>query len=133
MYDIIELKAKSLEELVQIATDLGISKPKNIPQENLIYEILDKQAIEAATRKESKPQKKQRERIAVAPKAVINVKKDGAVTHRESAPLIKQDRVVQNSENELDIKVKKPAAPSLEIKYVEEPHFYNNVKVQSVP
>ena len=124
MYDIIELKAKSLEELVQIATDLEISKPKSIPQDKLVYEILDRQAIKEASRKEPKPKKKPRERIAVTPKAVISVKKDGAVAHRETEPLVKADRAVQNSENEKDIKSKKPAAPAIEVKYEAEPVFY---------
>lgn len=124
MYDIIELKAKSLEELVQIATDLEISKPKSIPQDKLVYEILDKQAIKEAARKEPKPKKKPRERISVTPKAVISVKKDGAVAHRETEPLVKADRIVQNSENEKEIAPKKPAAPVVEVKYEAEPVFY---------
>lgn len=126
MYDIIELKAKSLEELVQIAADLEIPKPKSIPQDKLVYEILDKQAIQEAARKEPKPKKKPRERIAVTPKAVISVKKDGAVAHRETEPLMKADRVVQNSENEKEITTKKAAAvPAVEVKYEAEPVFYN--------
>ncbi len=124
MYDIIELKAKSLEELVQIAADLEISRPKSIPQDKLVYEILDKQAIKEATRKEPKPKKKPRERISVTPKAVISVKKDGAVAHRETEPLVKMDRTVQNSENEKNIKVKKQVSQPIEMKFEEEPIFY---------
>ena len=130
MYDIIELKAKSLEELLQIATELKISKAKSIPQDKLIYEILDNQAIQAAAKVEEKPKKRQR--ISATPKAVINVKKDGAVTHRESEPLMKVDKVVQSSDNEPNIKPKKQPVP-MERKFDSEPIFFQNEVGEPTP
>lgn len=46
MYDIIELSNKSLEELYAIAEKLKISKPKSFEKDDLVYKILDEQAIQ---------------------------------------------------------------------------------------
>ena len=61
MYDILELSAKSQEDLYAIAKDLNIKKPENIKKEDLIYVILDEQAIQS---NESPKPKKARPRIA---------------------------------------------------------------------
>ncbi|NCA84056.1 MAG: transcription termination factor Rho [Clostridia bacterium] len=45
MYDIIELNGKLLTELKQIAKDLDISKTNNLKKQDLIYKILDHQAL----------------------------------------------------------------------------------------
>ncbi|HZK09419.1 MAG TPA: transcription termination factor Rho [Bacteroidales bacterium] len=45
MYDIIELNGKLLTELKQIAKDLDISKINNLKKQDLIYKILDHQAL----------------------------------------------------------------------------------------
>ncbi|MBP5302123.1 MAG: Rho termination factor N-terminal domain-containing protein, partial [Bacteroidales bacterium] len=61
MYDILELSAKSQEDLYAIAKELNIKKPENIKKEDLIYVILDEQAIQS---NESPKPKKARPRIA---------------------------------------------------------------------
>ena len=63
MYDIIELKSKSYDELLEIAEKLDIAKPKSFSQDDLVYKILDEQAIKASSQPEEKPQKKQRQRV----------------------------------------------------------------------
>lgn len=45
MYDIIELNGKLLTELKQIAKDLNIQKINNLKKQDLIYKILDHQAL----------------------------------------------------------------------------------------
>lgn len=47
MYDIIELNTKSLEDLFEIAKELNIKKAQSYPKEELIYKILDEQAIQS--------------------------------------------------------------------------------------
>ena len=61
MYDILELSAKSQEDLYAIAKELNIKKPENIKKEDLIYVILDEQAIQS---NESPKPRKARPRIA---------------------------------------------------------------------
>lgn len=47
MYDILELNQKSTQELYSIAKDLNVKKPESIAKEDLIYVILDEQAIQS--------------------------------------------------------------------------------------
>jgi len=66
MYDIMELSNKSLEELYVIAENLNVKKVKSFTKDELVYKILDEQAIQGV----NKPiQKKHRNRI-VSPKGI---------------------------------------------------------------
>ena len=57
MYDILELNKKLVSELRQIAKDLKVKKADSLRKQDLIYKILDQQAINAtedtATEKKS--------------------------------------------------------------------------------
>jgi transcription termination factor Rho len=57
MYDILQLQSKSLQELIDIAGKLNIKKPES-KHEDLIYQILDEQAIQGTGRPGPKPVKK---------------------------------------------------------------------------
>lgn len=50
MYDIIELNGKLLPELKQIAKDLDIKKTNNLKKQDIIYKILDHQALNPPTK-----------------------------------------------------------------------------------
>jgi transcription termination factor Rho len=68
MYDIIELNAKLLPDLREIAKELNITKINNLKKQDLIYKILDQQAInppKSDTSKKSDPffDKNQRRRL----------------------------------------------------------------------
>ena len=75
MYNIIQLNDKNLSELQVIAKELGIKKADSFKKEELVYKILDEQAIAGATKKvaaeklkeERKGDKNKRSRTA-APK-----------------------------------------------------------------
>ena len=78
MYNIIQLNDKDLSELQQIAKELGLTKTESLRKEDLVYRILDEQAIVGATKKaasaksgeekkEGQPRKRSR----------ISVKKEG--------------------------------------------------------
>ncbi len=57
MYDILELSKKLLPELKDIAKDLKIKRTESLKKQDLIYKILDQQAIEATeNKKSSKPE-----------------------------------------------------------------------------
>lgn len=69
MYNIFELKAKTLPELKEIATQLGIDIDNNIEPDDLVYTILDEQAISASKSPQGEGKKrKKRTRIAQADK-----------------------------------------------------------------
>jgi transcription termination factor Rho len=56
MYDILELNSKLLPELKEIAKNLGVHKVESFKKKDLIYKILDMQAIKASSEEASKPQ-----------------------------------------------------------------------------
>lgn len=82
MYNIIQLNDKSLSELQTIASELGITKVDSYKKEDLVYRILDEQAILGATKKvaaekqkeERKAEKQKRPRTA-APKKEASAEK----------------------------------------------------------
>ncbi len=72
MYNIIQLNDKDLSELQSIAKELGVTKTDSLKKEELVYRILDEQAIVGATKKaaaeknkEGQPRKGRRSRIPV--------------------------------------------------------------------
>ena len=67
MYNILQLNNKDLNELQEIAAELGIKGTKSLERQDLIYRILDEQAIAGAQKKvaseEAKGDRRQRTRI----------------------------------------------------------------------
>ena len=67
MYNIIQLTNKELSELQEIANEMGIKGIKSLERQDLIYRILDEQAIAGAQKKvaaeEDKNERRQRTRI----------------------------------------------------------------------
>jgi len=92
MYNIIQLNDKNLSELQTIAQELGIKKTDSLKKEELVYKILDEQAIAGATKKvaaeklkeERKVEKQQkRTRVTVkkeSPDKVFTANKNGDLT-----------------------------------------------------
>ncbi len=75
MYDIVELNSKKVAELKEIANELNIPKTDKLLKKDLVYKILDYQAlnpskemIEAETRREKRPGRKKRNVPATASK-----------------------------------------------------------------
>ena len=64
MYNILELRSKSQDELLRIAQELGVKKANSLAPDALVYAILDQQAIVTSVdKKEESKTKKQRARI----------------------------------------------------------------------
>ena len=67
MYNIIQLSNKDLGELQEIANEMGLKGVKSLERQDLIYRILDEQAIAGAQKKvateEGKNERRQRNRI----------------------------------------------------------------------
>src|SRR6056297_1433621 len=81
MYDILELNKKLVSELRQIAKDLNVKKADSLRKQDLVYKILDQQAINAT--EETEPVKKERRNPA---KSSVNddTKKSKASTARDT-------------------------------------------------
>ena len=122
MYNIIQLNDKELSELQTIAQELGIKKTDSLKKEELVYKILDEQAIVGATKKvaadklkeeRKEDQKKKRSRVTPNKKEdkVVSANKNGEVTKtKEAAPAKPQ----QSSKEEGANKAKE--APATEVK-----------------
>lgn len=92
MYDIIELNSKKVAELRQVAKELDIKKADKLKKQDLIYKILDEQALnppakaapsekKPAAKKTNKPAPAKRKPDGVAPKRkrkVVNKTEDQA-------------------------------------------------------
>ena len=68
MYNIFELKSKTLPELKEIASQLGIQVNNNTQAEELVYTILDEQAISASKVSVQNGEGKKRKKEPVLPK-----------------------------------------------------------------
>ena len=55
MYDIIELNAKKVPELKEIAKKLGVNRAEKLKKQDLVYSILDEQALQPGNTKPSTP------------------------------------------------------------------------------
>ena len=74
MYNIIQLNDKNVSELQQIAKELGLKKVDSLQKEELVYRILDEQAIMTATKKVAEAEKKEGQ---PRKRSRISVKKEG--------------------------------------------------------
>lgn len=117
MYNIIQLKEKSLSELQTIAKEMQIKKADSMTKESLVYAILDEQAIVGTTKKvnvvgeEKKTEKKKRQRAVDSKKEVkvISATKEGGVVKKE-------EKVAKETKEQTPQKVEekqetKPATP----------------------
>lgn len=89
MYSIDELELKLLSELKDIADELDIKKHKKLPKQELIYKILDQQAIDPETAKSVKINEQERQRQGIAYEAKTTeepVTTSQTVTAKESTP-----------------------------------------------
>ncbi len=80
MHDILELNSKLLLDLRQIAKDMGIRRVESYKKQDLIYKILDEQAIQASgrktqTSKPAEPVKTEKRRRGRPPKKAVESQK----------------------------------------------------------
>jgi transcription termination factor Rho len=77
MYDILELNKKLLPELRQIAKDLKIKRVESFKKQDLIYKILDEQAIQSTQpKKTAKKERKTESASSRRPRITKNKSKD---------------------------------------------------------
>jgi transcription termination factor Rho len=98
MYNIIQLNDKNLSELQSIAKELGINKVDSLKKEDLVYRILDEQAIVSATQKVASIKSNEDKKDAQAKKrSRINVKKEGDKVYTASKD--KAQKIESNNSN----------------------------------
>ncbi|PTB92466.1 transcription termination factor Rho, partial [Marivirga lumbricoides] len=114
MYNIEELNLKLLSELKEIAEKLGVSQYKKLPKKELIYKILDQQALLPETelpKKESKKEEKEtapaKERTAQAPKKEADAsqkRERTAATRPERKPRTEEKKEPKAEEKKAEAK-----------------------------
>ncbi|MDN3668804.1 transcription termination factor Rho [Echinicola jeungdonensis] len=146
MYNIEELKIRLLSELKEIAEELGVKNYKSLKKDDLIYAILDQQAItpEKALPKK-KPSKSEEEKSEEKP-AESKKEEESPKPKAEKKPKFKRQNVadpskakeeektsVSNSKNgpKKDAGKEKPAKPSAENK--KEKVFASNAEDENRP
>jgi len=137
-YNILELNEKLLTELQSIASELGIKKAESLKKEELVYRILDEQAIsyagiqaEKEKEKEAKKAEKQQAKTkapqakSAAPKAKSpkpNSEKDAnakQVTVKESKSTLAPPVLKPAADKKTAPEVKSPEVKAQEVKPVE--------------
>ncbi|MFW6309900.1 MAG: Rho termination factor N-terminal domain-containing protein, partial [Prolixibacteraceae bacterium] len=76
MYDILELNKKLVPELREIAKELKIKRVESYKKQDLIYKILDTQAIQEAENKEKKTASKEQDKEERPKKKFLRKKQD---------------------------------------------------------
>jgi transcription termination factor Rho len=112
MYNIIQLNEKNLNELQEIAKNLGIKKVDSLKKEELVYRILDEQAIAGATKKVAedklKGEQKEEKRRRGRPSKKDAKPADAAKQTDTAKPVAKNDK--QKPAEAKAAAEKKPAA-----------------------
>ena len=112
MYDILELKGKLLPELQELAKGLSVPKFRSLKKMDLIYQILDVQAVNPkATAKPKETVKHKTQPKAAAPKKEA-VKKEVVV--KETPKVEKIEATKPKSESTEDIEITKPTEKTLQ-------------------
>ena len=112
MYNIIQLNDKELSELQSIAKELGIKNAESLQKVDLVYSILDEQAVAKATQKasseknkENQPRKRSRISVKKEGDKVYTANKDKAIK-LDTKPVEKQE----TPKPFIDEKVEEPVA-----------------------
>ncbi len=130
MYNIIQLNDKELSELQTIAKELGIKNTESMKKDDLVYGILDEQAIANASKKaakdkekESKPRKRSRISVKKEGDIVYTATQDKAQKLEANTPEVQPKNA--NSNEEKDVKSE---IPSVEEKTTKDQEHNTEVK-----
>lgn len=114
MYDILQLNEMLVPELLDIAEQLNIQGAKKLNKQEMIYKILDKQAIVESENKSSGPEKVKRKRIVKA--STSNSTEEAVVeTGEAEEEKPKKASIKKDAPKKAAKKVKKKTAESEEV------------------
>ncbi len=96
MYDILELNKKLVSELRQIAKDLNVKKADSLRKQDLIYKILDQQAINATESPDPKEKKSSKKPAKSQKNTQKEKKSDSRKSARETTSSTETETITQN-------------------------------------
>tara|TARA_R110001632_G_scaffold2297_10_gene10099 strand:+ start:7207 stop:8928 length:1722 start_codon:yes stop_codon:yes gene_type:complete len=114
MFEISELKAKTLADLQQIAKSIGLTKTSQLNKLDLVYQILDIQAAnptkeETARTEKPKARTEKPKRKRVVKK--ITPEESSVQKTINSAPIVKEEKVEEKSTEKAEEKTEEKAVP----------------------
>ena len=115
MFEISQLKEKSLVELQQIAKDIELSKFSQLKKLDLVYQILDHQASNPL-KKETTAEKPKRRRIS---KPQNNTLKKSPVITEVKEEIIKEVKEEREVKGVSEVKEVKQNSPQKELRFEE--------------
>jgi len=151
MYDILQLNDMLVPELIDIADQLKITNAKKLGKQDLIYKILDNQAVKASEKKNSDPEDKtRRKRIiktstgltteeAIVEEPNNDNKMAKAAKHASGKPgiqkpVLKRARKKEEEENTIEPVVDQPLAPTEEqLVIAPENEVASNISAETEP
>ena len=118
MYDILQLNDMLVPELLDIAEDLKIENAKKLNKQELVYKILDKQAVMSSEQKPGPDDRPKRKRIvkattansteeAIVEEPAIEAKRPA----KKAAPAKKEERPVKDERQMKDDRPVKEERP----------------------
>ena len=113
MFEISELKAKTLVELQEIAKNIGLSKTSQLKKLDLVYQILDTQAANLANQEKPRAPKPKRKRVVK--KVVHKDQKETPATpvsKEENAPTSKEVKNAPPKKKRPEVRETKPEVAS---------------------
>jgi transcription termination factor Rho len=115
MYDILQLNDLLVPELLDIAEQLNISNAKKLNKQDLVYKILDKQAIMTAAQKPEDEKPKQRKRIVKT--TTSNSSEEAEVMQETPA---KKETASASKAKKVEVEKKPTRRPKVEVEIPEE-------------
>ena len=110
MYDILQLNDMLVPELLDIAEQLKIQNAKKLDKQDLVYKILDKQAVAASEKKAAtSDDKPKRKRIIKATTGIITEEAEVEEIHEDKKNTKSQPMAVKKEEKPVVRKVRKKA------------------------
>ena len=100
MYDILQLSDMLLPELLDIAEELKINNAKKLDKQELIYKILDSQAVKESENKEA-ASKKPRVRKAVKTTTTANITEEAEIV--KEAPKVPEKKLIKPKKIKTDL------------------------------
>ena len=118
MYDILQLNDMLVPELLDIAEQLSIPNPKKLDKQELIYKILDKQAVMASENKGGAKEEDKRKRKRIIKTSTANSSEEAIVENDAPEEEVKKGRSEEVKKPEEE---KKPARELVRKKSLEKP------------
>jgi transcription termination factor Rho len=110
MYDIIELNGKLVPELKEIAKQLNVPKYEKLPKQDLIYKILDQQALNPSTEVLEKEKDEAKKNVRGKRQRIQKKPEGSSIPSKVSAKDSKKDSKKETKEN-VESKETKPNKP----------------------